>query len=428
MLGLIGFSAASGAFASCSLDNVSSKQCNRDIYDPQSDVMSFLQTKIETKYFKRDNMGLVDSHDASSEFIPLQSFVGNMSGSTCLSVVGGVGGLANTVEMLNTVLDHAIDIGAEFAWPPVTPDEGESYYYTHEYPNSITELFGVETCKRQIDIHSTQCNYDIPQAVDEHLWLGTHLQKIKHSCAPSQLEVARKGNPMPVKWCGCDRVVLVDAKHTIWHADYSKTGHLFREKYWNAHPAKLELPNSGGMKIPGSTPISVTLHVRLGDVAEFSRKDKELWYAHWGDINVAEKYTDPDFYVQALKSLEHFFPQDTMHVTIVTENGNHRDVRKIIAAARDNVTVQHGNSVEIDFNSMTHSDVLIAGGSHFGRLAALLQTQTKPSIRILTDTPSQPFTNMTDTIEIKNWADAISILSHNNAIRSLMARVSHQSQ
>lgn len=325
-----------------------------------------------------------------------REFVDTMSGKTCFTVKGSVGGLANTMGFVNALLDATIQVGGTFAYPPVK---------SPQHSKDTLDLFGSGTCRRRVHAYEARCDTHIPRAEDGTPWCCRHG---KGCVVPDQFVVTKAHKPMRMRSCNCDQVVVVDTSHMCWHFDYARTGSYFRKRFWTTHPAKFKLPHAGVM-IPGSIRISVAIHVRLGDESK-SRP------------STTDKHTDPVFFVNALASLRQLFPKGKLLVTLITENPKHRDVRMITQSAKVAVTVQK-SSLATDFYAMVYSDVLIAGCSGFPRLAAVLQAHTRPSFRIVIEKchPPHPLTYLRDTVNVRN-INAISIPRDNPSIVALKAR------
>jgi len=142
------------------------------------------------------------------------------------------------------------------------------------------------------------------------------------------------------------------------------------------------------------------------------------WGGPWGN-----------FYVQAVRCLDNVLLKGYTKVSLITENADHLDVETIVNATRDSVAIYGSRYASaIAFEILTHHDVLISGASGFGRLAALLQAQTKASVRVVTNTPEHPFGYLLNTIGADQsakeevWADAATSLAGTPAILDLKAR------
>lgn len=339
------------------------------------------------------NKDLHDIHDALSQqrdhAMNLRDFVTKHDGKTCLSVSGGMGGLANTMGFVNVMLETALEVGATPKWPTMNIP-------AHGIGNAFADLFGSESCNQAVETYSVHCSSKI----------ATGWQKGR--CMPGQYAVGSVSQPKMVKYCGCDRLVLVNAHDMTWHFNYNTTGPYLRDGFWATHPSQFMLPGTN-LKSPGSNLISVAIHVRLGD-SDPQVKDKQ------------NKHTDPVFHINALKALEKIFDKEAMHVTIVTDSPDHNEVHKIKEAARDNVSIQ-SSSVEDAFFTMVYSDILIAGNSGFSRLAAVLQVHTQPSFRVVTKTNRHPLSYLMDTVNVENpMEDAIFISPENPSIVALKKR------
>lgn len=269
----------------------------------------------------------------------------------CLTVEGGMGGLSNTVGLLNTALDYSLSKpGVEFVMPEIHPPG-------HDIEDSFSDMFGAGRSRgvEWVQLWRLQC----PRHHDDTPSYFPNSSKTRvlngDDCSIVDLEVGGTSDVVQQPGFGC-QVLFVTSPHVMkWHFDYSRSGPLLYTMYWGAI--------GGYWPLPQKFPIDLTMHVRLGDV-----RGKE------GSAN----YVVPEDYVNMMKALVHYVHPECLNVTLVTDGArSDSEVQAIQKAWTDagtpNVKVwDHRTGAAISFDAMTHSRILLGGPSGFPRLAAVM--------------------------------------------------------
>lgn len=382
---------------------------------------------------EQNQIRLNNQPHAVGDSMYFEDFMKHQNNRTCVFVQGGCdrdekacvggGGLSDTIGFINSVFDSSLLLNKTFVFPSVHPP-------AHGIGDRFRDIFIAETRERRRDtpdINSTRLlHVHVATCDPTHRKMAKRDLDLRHThwigrskCTPFEFKVPRLSEKYAFdsdssKYFGdCERMVIFGIGKLALNFNYVDTGSYFRKRFFDTHPPKFKLPGSG-LQIPGSKPISVVLHVRLGDVATCTRADA-----------LTCKRTDPAFYLSALESLTNLFPLASLHVVTVTEDTKHPDVIQILKAY--NSTVQHSDVVT-DFNTMVYSDILICGKSGFCRLAAVLQAHTKPSFRIVLESDSYPLGYLNETVSITNesfaaLASGEVVSRSNSAIKALQERV-----
>lgn len=278
--------------------------------------------------------------------------------SVCLTIQGkGVGGVANTVSLINTVLDFAIVEKLRFKKPSL-------YIPAHNIGDSFTNLFGeTKNCSSPVLFYNAFCD-SAQGVIYKNGKLRCSMNQFMLDVSSSSLQTSRL--------CSCNKVVVLNTSEIHYHFNYSRTRNKLATWYWGAHSLLARLPNSDVVE-PGSrrrTALSIVVHVRLGDVA---------------DNGFSEKHKAPSMYLSVMQALYDQFANmsDCIHTAIVTDGRkSDKDIAYILSQlTRSGIPTPMVYDVDtVDavaaFEIMTHADVLVCGGSGFSRLAALMVRDT----------------------------------------------------
>lgn len=333
----------------------------------------------------------------------------------CITTFNLMGGLGNSVGMLNGVLDFALRNDMTFLFPEMVPPR-------HGLKHTFSDLFGPWAVQKDnfrskfegIPIIHSICNASQPAPAtkaiqdlysDEFLqrWLPSSIHQFTVEMAklcepevliantnasieletgfsylnpggflwPKNLSVKPKPQPSCRENTVCD--VLVLFPWIRWHWNTERTGPLLKELYRKHAPDVPELQGDRRQSV------SVATHVRLGDVKR------------GGGGTGLQKHTMVEFYLLVLGMITKVVKPECVEWHIITEDQDHPDVTTMKEYGRTlGIDAKFGvRDARQDFDFMAHADVLVTGGSSFGRLAGILGDKTVVDI----EQPERPIVN-----------------------------------
>lgn len=368
--------------------------------------------------------GVTEAHHESASFhfpwikgTPLKRFVdelkgkGPMDGETCLTIRGGTGGLANDIGFINMALQTSMRLGLKFVLPSVLPS-------AHDVGDSFKYMFGQgDDCKwRSVEEYSIDCG-PVSRSEDDNFPI--RWQDADSTCTPSQFVVSKTPSSKYTHACGCERLLAINVQYVSYNFNYAQTRNYFAERYWKSHNSKLMLPWTN-IKIPGSRPPSLVMHVRLGDVENVNEKkyQKDMYL---------RKHTHVSFYMQTLHAVKNVLPHGCFHLIIVTDGSRRSDDIQLILQESNNLgidtTIYDNTTAAVEsFEILTHADVLVAGGSGFSRLAAVLMPDR--FARIVVSCDSHPLGSVPNTTKVAErlhggYGDLTAMVAKNEAVQAL---------
>lgn len=280
-------------------------------------------------------------------------------GSVCstMDVHYLVGGIGNSMAIVNVAMDFALRNGLQWIMPEIRPP-------AHKTGDDFRFLFGEpKLCPpRLIPLYLAACPFvSDPTALPND---------VPGMCDVSELFVYRNTQiALPNCDATCSAMVMISSVVGWGGFDYSRTGAVLTQMYWQGL-SQSNISASSELQFP----ITTAVHVRLGDV-EGSGSSKE---AKPDELSlIAEGLTS--VLNPACIKVEMHTDGETADPTVqkVKEMWN----RAGVAA----VDVFDINTKEIDtFHRMTTSTILIGGASGFVRLAAIVGN---PAIKIFVNDP-----------------------------------------
>jgi len=351
----------------------------------------------------------------------------------CVTVNGPyMGGMANVVAFFNEGVEFALKAGVPFVFPPL-----RSSATTHkDIGDEFVDLFGHATepddaCGGRASRHDASCEKPC-KAFGGKSFCGPE-EKWAHvkRCPVANMSVDLVSEtPRGDAKCQCPNLVVLDgAGIAFWGRgwDYKKTHGYLSEHYWQAESSKAVPVNfAAHMSIP-SKKYSVVAHVRLGDVKKADKHSK-----------IALKRADPEWILAALQKIAEKLPESCAHFTLVTdaEDQEGGEVGSIVSkfASRTQgrkISVVGPEAATVDaFRLMTHADVLLAGGSDFSRLAAVLARDTSAVFvqdfqnsvvnNVRFSRPSLEFLPNRTTLPLQRLTAVGPKIAENKALRRLM--------
>jgi hypothetical protein len=297
----------------------------------------------------------------------------------CVTVNGPyMGGMANVVAFFNEGVEFALKAGIPFVFPPL-----RSSATTHkDIGDEFVDLFGHATeaddaCGGTASRYDASCEKPCKAfggkgfCGPEEKW--AHVKR----CPVANMSVDLVSDtPRGDAKCECPNLIVLDgAGIAFWGKgwDYKRTHGYLSDHYWQAESKKAVPINfAAHVNIP-SQAYSVVAHVRLGDVKKADKHSK-----------IALKRADPEWILAALQKIAEKLPESCAHFTLVTdaedlEGGEIGGILSKFASRTKGrkISVVGPEAATVDaFRLMTHADVLLAGGSDFSRLAAVLARDT----------------------------------------------------
>lgn len=282
----------------------------------------------------------------------------SQGGQVCMSVdKSAMGGLANTMGLVNTAMDIALEHNITWIMPSIAPPR-------HFIDDSFTDMFGkTPSCEeRELPLWKASCLKEEVSLVERHGPAIPEDERVHYGmfglngCVATHAAVH---GPYRARTsaCGCD--VIVAKQRTAWHFDYSRTGKLLSQLYW----AQQGEPQS---LIGFDFPLATVMHIRLGDV-------EEDW-AHRGKFVTGQTLATV---VKAFAAASKINPS-CLNVTLVTDGDRNDDHVRAVQASWSDLGVQSirvsdiSDPVDAAFRDMTHASILLGGPSGFPRFAAVL--------------------------------------------------------
>jgi len=301
----------------------------------------------------------------------------------CVTVNGPyMGGMANVVAFFNEGVEFAERAGIPFVFPPLRSSATTHKDIGDEFVNLFGHAVAQEAvCGGTAYRYEASCEKPCKSfggkgfCGPEEKWANVR------RCPVANLSVDLVSDPPRGDGdCQCPNLLVLDgAGMAFWGQgwDYKKTHGYLSEHYWQADANKAVQPVSFAalrhqVKIPAQA-FSVVAHVRLGDVKKAEAGSK-----------IALKKADPEWILAALQKVAEKLPESCASITLVTDSEDKEggEVGKIVSrfASRTNgrkISVVGPEAATADaFRLMTHANVLLAGGSDFSRLAAVLARNT----------------------------------------------------
>mmetsp|Transcript_73871 Transcript_73871/g.171346 ORF Transcript_73871/g.171346 Transcript_73871/m.171346 type:complete len:383 (-) Transcript_73871:54-1202(-) len=277
----------------------------------------------------------------------------------CVTTVGlYMGRLSNVVSMVNRVLRMSLQAGASFRFPEKFPEPNREDRLKSE---GFEAFFGKEPrCEKHavrvlkpICAHPSPCSKQDPSSLCGR-------------CFPEDmLEAPSAWHTEESSFCGCTRVVAVNATEIQWDHDYTLTHDILYKRYWSSHggvPQFSRTKNGGG--------VQVSVHVRLGDL-EYNCSARYNLYN-------CQKRLGVDAYLAALRALFTVLPPSCAEVNLVTDGTRtSEDIQEISHNVTGKVSAlrvydRDALTALQSFNMLASSDVLVFGASGFGEIAAML--------------------------------------------------------
>mmetsp|Transcript_19505 Transcript_19505/g.52153 ORF Transcript_19505/g.52153 Transcript_19505/m.52153 type:complete len:864 (+) Transcript_19505:115-2706(+) len=355
----------------------------------------------------------------------------------CVTVNGPyMGGMANVVAFFNEGVEFAERAGIPFVFPPLRSSATTHKDIGDEFVNLFGHAVAQEAvCGGTAYRYEASCEKPCKSfggkgfCGPEEKWANVR------RCPVANLSVDLVSDPPRGDGdCQCPNLLVLDgAGMAFWGQgwDYKKTHGYLSEHYWQADANKAVQPVSFAalrhqVKIPAQA-FSVVAHVRLGDVKKAEAGSK-----------IALKKADPEWILAALQKVAEKLPESCASITLVTDSEDKEggEVGKIVSrfASRTNgrkISVVGPEAATADaFRLMTHANVLLAGGSDFSRLAAVLARNTSAVFvqdfqnsvvnNVRFSRPSLEFLPNRTTLPLQRLTAVGPKIAENKALRRLM--------
>lgn len=367
----------------------------------------------------------------------------------CLTTQGiYYGGFSNSVSLLNTALDYSLKLEesfpGRFAWvfpPRFRPQSSHGFDdavfddifsgNNSVSPTLVTEMGIPALAKDQFRCDRRSISYQDQATLRRKYYLYDHPKQGK-KCTPEYLALrhpkfglVQLSDPLfpqvakelatiqfpsseenidvivPESYEKCELIVPIPMTMIQWHHDYLRTRTRLQQQYYartdyDGKPAAVRKVLDASKK-----PISIAVHQRLGDVHMLMRQDS----GNALDKGLREKRMSAAWPLFCLAILEKVFPTlsscAALHIFTDARAG-HKDIVALRNFSMGIESFVHGGrtisqerklqgprpddvSSRAAFDSMVYSDVLVAGGSGFGRLAGVLGRELVVAPPVLTN-------------------------------------------
>lgn len=307
-----------------------------------------------------------------------------------------LGGLANTLGIVNTVLDFALRHDLHWFLPEIRPP-------AHETGDAFRYMFGKpERCDaRKIPYYIVTCPFQFLERSGPRELPQGH-------CALDDTQV-HQNTRYSFSRCqpNCTSVLAVSSI-IDWVFNYSTTGPILADKYWKRR-ASLGENVSDELHFP----LATAVHLRLGDVAG-SGSSKEF------NAGSFEKFSSALTSMIDPKCLKVDLHTDSNETDDVVQQEKASWISKGVAE----VQIYDVTTEEIEsFNRMSSADILIGGASGFSRLSAVLG---RASVKLFANdySNSHPIEGMRGVTTVP-WeyeqSDVVSGLAMNRQMNTVIA-------